>query len=322
MPVSKHRRKNKKPTPPASNKRASSAPTADQQPLPPVPDRRALEGIMARFTRDLFSGDAADDTATDGDPLSQAQEVMYGAWEAGTKRERTALAKRALEISDLCADAYVLLAEEAAKNLMEQRRYYEAAVSAGERALGASAFEEDVGHFWGLLETRPYMRARAALAQCLWRQGERADAVAHLQDMLRLNPGDNQGLRYILAGWLLAVRDHDTLEELIQSYDGDDLADWAYTRTLLAFRRHGPSSEAKEALKAAWTSNAFVPDLLLGAQRIPRRVPEMYGIGSREEAILYVLANLENWSATQGALPWLHEATRNLPPPKKRQRSY
>jgi hypothetical protein len=30
-------------------------------------------------------------------------------------------------------------------------------VAAGERSLGPKAFEEDAGHFWGILETRPYM---------------------------------------------------------------------------------------------------------------------------------------------------------------------
>ena len=108
-----------------------------------------------------FDGSDGDDAA-----LWQAQELMYEAWDTGAKRERIELAKRALEISDLCADAHVLLAEEVAKTLVEARRHYEAGVAAGERALGAQAFERDAGHFWGLLETRPYMRARAGLAEC------------------------------------------------------------------------------------------------------------------------------------------------------------
>jgi tetratricopeptide (TPR) repeat protein len=254
------------------------------------------------------------------DAPRRAQELMYDAWDADTKRERIALAKRALEISDSCADAHVMLAQEAAKNDIEARRHYEAGVAAGEKALGAKAFEEDVGHFWGILETRPYMRARAGLAQCLWEQGERSGAIAHLQDMLRLNPGDNQGLRYTLAGWLLAVHDHEALEKLFEAYDDDAGAEWAYSKALLAFRQHGPSPRAKAALKTAWTRNAFVPDLLIGARKIPRRIVEYYSLGSKEEAVFYALANQENWSATEGALQWLHDATRNLPPPTKKHR--
>jgi tetratricopeptide repeat protein len=45
----------------------------------------------------------------------------------------------------------------------------------------------------------PYMRARLGLAHSLWTAGRRDEAVQHLQDMLRLNPGDNQGVRYTLS---------------------------------------------------------------------------------------------------------------------------
>ena len=320
MPVSRNRRKNKKRSPLTLVKKAGPAPMADQKPLPPLPHRRAMEGIMAKLTGGLFAEDSFGDAGEGEDALRRAQELMYDAWDAGTKRERIALAKQALEISDLCADAHVLLAEEAAKNTIEARRHYEAGVAAGEKALGAETFEQNVGHFWGILETRPYMRARAGLAECLWEQGERDGAIAHLQDMLRLNPGDNQGLRHILAGWLLAVHDHEALEKLIEAYDDDAFAEWAYSKTLLAFRLHGPSPQAKAALKTAWSRNAFVPDLLIGARKIPRRVADYFGLGSKEEAALYVLTNKENWSATEGALQWLHDATRNLPPPTKKHR--
>lgn len=80
---------------------------------------------------------------------------------------------------------------------------YEQGVEAGERALGSEAFEEWEGHFWGILETRPYMRARHGLALCLWEAGESKKAIEHYTEMLRLNPGDNQGIRYVLAGCLL-----------------------------------------------------------------------------------------------------------------------
>ncbi len=45
----------------------------------------------------------------------KAQDVMYQAWDQAEPRKRIALANKALTISPLCADAYVLLAEEKAK---------------------------------------------------------------------------------------------------------------------------------------------------------------------------------------------------------------
>lgn len=130
--------------------------------------------------------------------LGQAQELIYNAWETADRKRRVALAQKAIGISPDCADAYVLLAEETA-TLDEALEFYRKGVEAGERALGRQAFESDAGHFWGILETRPYMRARAGLARCLWESGKRDEALAHYREMLRLNPNDNQGLRYVLV---------------------------------------------------------------------------------------------------------------------------
>ena len=49
------------------------------------------------------------------------------------------------------------------KNVISTR----AGLDAGELALGPEGFEEYDGHFWGFLETRPYMRARHGLALAL-----------------------------------------------------------------------------------------------------------------------------------------------------------
>lgn len=94
-----------------------------------------------------------------------AAHLMYDAWGASDPKRRIALAKKALGLSPLCADAYVLLAQETASNLDQAIELYRQGVEAGEMALGKAAFRDDVGHFWGLLETRPYMRARHGLAQ-------------------------------------------------------------------------------------------------------------------------------------------------------------
>jgi hypothetical protein len=71
-------------------------------------------------------------------------------------------------------------------------------------ALGPRGFKEYAGHFWGFLETRPYMRARAGLAGTLLKLGDVDGALAHYRDMLKLNPNDDQGIRYVLAGCLIS----------------------------------------------------------------------------------------------------------------------
>ena len=128
---------------------------------------------------------------------AKAQDMMYEAWEQTTSRSRIALARKALGISPLCADAYVLLAAEAARSVEEARDHYAKGVEAGELALGPHGLKKYAGHFWGFLETRPYMRARAGLASALLKLGDVDGAIDHFRDMLRLNPNDNQGIRYM-----------------------------------------------------------------------------------------------------------------------------
>ena len=74
---------------------------------------------------------------------------------------------------------------------------------------------KDVGHFWGLLETRPYTRVRHGLAQCLWHLGERGAASKRFQELLRLNPNDSQGVRYQLAACMLEAGEDDALDVLL-----------------------------------------------------------------------------------------------------------
>lgn len=62
----------------------------------------------------------------------------------------------------------------------------------------ANLFEEQVGHFWGILETRDYMRARYALVEALLKVKTYASVKAahdHIMDMLRLCRSDNMGVR-------------------------------------------------------------------------------------------------------------------------------
>jgi ST7 protein len=71
--------------------------------------------------------------------------------------QQSKLAKKALKFDPDCADALVLLANNA-HTLPEAAELYERGLRAAERSLGKDRFEEFAGHFWGFLETRPYMQ--------------------------------------------------------------------------------------------------------------------------------------------------------------------
>ena len=238
---------------------------------------------------------------------------MYRAFEERDPARRLQLAREALAVSPDCADAYVLLAEHTLSH-KETLALYEKGMTAAEKTLGPEAFQRDVGHFWGLLETRPYMRARLGLAFSLWATGRREEAVSHLQDMLRLNPGDNQGVRYTLAGFLLFLDRDDDLARLLQQFPDDSLAAWAYNRALLAFRQHGDTPEARDLLKTARKTNKHIIAYLVGKKFPPAQPPTHYSPGDENEALEYVGTCLAGWKSTPGAIAWLRA---NSAKPKK-----
>lgn len=290
MPKSRNTRKRGKKSKPAARRRKP-----ESQAFQPPPFG-AMEGL-------IHSMGAGSDSVSS--PEFRAQKLVYSAWELSDPGDRVRKAKRALEVWPDCADAWVLLAENQAKSLDEMHEFYAAGVKAGERALGEVVFAEHVGDFWGLFQTRPYMRARLGLARVLKEMGRTDEAVAHLRDMLRLNPGDNQGNRYLLLHMLLGAGQDEEAAALLDDYAEDGMAEWSYGRALVAYRQNGASDQAGELLAAALKRNAFVPAYLLGRRRIPKQLPARIGFGDNNEAIAYAADYKEIWKQTSGAIDWL-----------------
>ncbi|MEI9989537.1 MAG: hypothetical protein WDM86_05820 [Rhizomicrobium sp.] len=253
------------------------------------------------------------------DRLEQAQDIVFRAWEASSEKKAKQLAEKALKLSPLCADAYVLLAE-CAPTADEALDLWRRGVEAGAAALGRDAFEESAGDFWAILETRPYMRARAGLSVALWRSGRADEAIAHQRELLRLNPNDNQGNRYILAAWL-AERGLDAeLEKLLKRYRKDASAVWTWLSALLAFRRDGGDApKSRKALDVAFKENPYVAPYLLGDKALPDELPPYYAPGEDSEAIIYAEDIAAGWKRTPGALDWLRarEGGVRLTPPRR-----
>jgi tetratricopeptide (TPR) repeat protein len=298
-------------------------------------DRRAMERLTAeaeRFTqgtlfesleevnaalRERFSGPIDELPSTASTPLERAQDLMYRAFEARGRR-RIQLARRALELSADCADAYVLLAEES-RTLEAACALYEHGVAAGERALGPKVFAKDAGHFWGIVGTRPYMRARLGLAHSLEGLGRRDEAIEHYREVLRLDPSDNQGVRYaLLAALMLTGRDTET-EALLAQFEEESTALWRYGRALAVFRREGNSQAARECLRAALRSNRHVPAYLTGDAEPPGPAPDFYHPGDRDEAVVCDLEQGEAWRATPDAIRWLRAQAPSRRSGKKRR---
>ncbi len=268
-------------------------------------DFQSVEEANGFIQQFVGAGRAIPESLETMTPVERAQGKMYQAWGA-TGQRRVNLAREAMEISPLCADAYVLLAEETARTPEEAWKLYEVGMQMGERALGPEAFRESVGKFWGVLETRPYMRARQGVARALSEMDRREEAMAHYKELLRLNPDDNQGNRYELLCCFLGEGMDDEASKLLKEYD-EESTEWFYSRALLAYRKGGASAKAAKLLRKALAQNKWVPAYITGIKKAPKRLPAYVGVGDESEAVYYLQRYAEAWVGTPGVLVWFVE---------------
>lgn len=239
-------------------------------------------------------------------PKRRAEDLLEQAYEETSCVQMVKLAKQALEIYPHLPDAWIMIGEHSSGSPEKILPYFEKALEAGMKDLGEKFFKENKGHFWGMVESRPFMRAKAFLAQALWDLGRNDEAIVHYQECLELNPNDNQGLRDELVCWLM-IRDRvKEAEEVLKRYKNDAGALHAFNKALCLFRLHGvESKKASKQLVSAIVENPHVPKLLMGKKKMPAEAPDRYALGSVEEAFVYVEEASAAWKKTPGALDWL-----------------
>src|SRR5271166_1309418 len=152
------------------------------------------------------------------DPRERALDLVDRALETGNAAEVRKLMRQAVKLDPDCVDALLMLAKVTRLSASQYLGKMREAVRAGERTLGPEFFKANRGHFWLMIETRPYMRARFDLGMALGNNGDIAGAIAEFEGMLDLNPRDNQGVRDYLLALYLALQNLDGAARLLRDY--------------------------------------------------------------------------------------------------------
>ncbi|MGE6664434.1 SEC-C metal-binding domain-containing protein [Paenibacillus xylanexedens] len=240
-----------------------------------------------------------------GTSKEKAQALLSKAREASSSKRRVHLAETALEMYPDSSDAYLILAEES-DNENDARSYLKEGIAAGKRELGELFFEENKGDFWGLHETRPYIRICKSYAESCWFGGDTKEAAQILEHMLELNTEDNTGARYLLAAVYLYSNQLDQAEQLLEEYGrGDAATAFAYDKIILEYKKNGITSQLKMLYRVARGVNKHVPDYLLGLKRLPHNLPDFVGMGDSDEAIEYVIMHSRLWASAPDLLKWM-----------------
>jgi len=190
-------------------------------------------------------------------------------------------------------------------NPLETIEDYQRAIDLFRSTKGEEYFEENQGYFWGMLETRPFMMHLLEQSMLLWDAGQKDRAVSQLQYILKLNPNDNQGLRYVLMSRLLEIDRLDEARELFDFYDEDYSADWLFSKLLLSIKSNEDKDFIGKLYEEAVEENEFIVPFLVGKKKIPRELPTFYSPGDEDEAIIYVDLAQRAWKKNKKAIKML-----------------
>lgn len=161
---------------------------------------------------------------------------------------------------------------------------------------------------WGWLENRPFLRAFHGAVLCYLRRRRWNKAIPLMKDILEWNPGDHQGIRYLIGSAYLRagmLDDAGTALDLQGDIDPGSLYDLGL---LLYIRRQ--HTAAATALRRGFVENGYIAEILCG---MPRPLPLAIWHGSNldnvDYAEDYVRMFGELWRRKYGAvafLRWLH----------------
>jgi tetratricopeptide (TPR) repeat protein len=170
------------------------------------------------------------------------------------------------------------------------RKYYET----GYR-IGLLAIPEDFkGQLpWGIIENRPFLRATQGFGLALLRKKRTIEACEAFESLLRLNPNDNQGVRFLLVDIYLNERAIPKARAVLAAHQPDGMN--IYSMALLE-ALEGRRREALRWLCRAVSYNPWVPDMIVGDEEFPNaEAPEYVTVGSQTEAEEYLRKLARLW---------------------------
>lgn len=233
----------------------------------------------------------------------EAEELVYEAMELEGEAQKE-LIMEALDLDPNCIAAYHLLGDAEIHPAIALAFFERGIMIGAERFQSEEYLKQNMGHFWGLTETRPFMRCLQGAADSQFFLGHIYEAMGIWTLMIELNTNDNQGVRYDLMLSLAGLADHESFEKLDKQYKDDASCAAHFNRVLYQFTKHGAGPQALRALQAARSRNKFVVPMLLKEEAPPFGVSG-YTLGSKEEAIAYMDKAHIVWSGVPGAKDWL-----------------
>ena len=225
----------------------------------------------------------------DDDQKFKSDDLLEEAYNTSSKTKAIKLAKQALELNpeNIDAECFIVEFEE---NLIKKLSKIEDIVKKATKLLEKDNMfdKENIGYFWGMMGTRPYMRARNMKITILMDLGRYTDAIKECEEMLKLCESDNLGIRYTLIGLYCILEKFEECEKLYKKFN-EYSAFMLFPMAIMYFKK-GDYKKSKKFLRDLQGVNPYIIKILKNDITTVENSEniEYYAPGSREEASIII----------------------------------
>ena len=183
------------------------------------------------------------------DKIHKAEELTESGQTEAAKNKLKTIIKEAPDAIEPYNDLYFCLLQE--DNDVEAKERLESAAHHFYNLLPEQLRNEDGQRLnWEFLENRPFLRLYCNLGREYLDEKAFGLANAIFDQLLKWNPGDNQGVRELKVQCCFELDDMDEVLTICREYRDDLLASVLYAEPL-ALIRQGQTQKARKALKTA-----------------------------------------------------------------------
>ena len=208
-----------------------------------------MDALLQQYVTMLNAGDVSLEPMQDEE---SADAFLERAQEAGSRREMLKWIRKAREVEPDHVDAALMEIEETSKNPYEQEmRLFELQQKAEKQLREQGYFRKaSIGDFWGLIETRPYMRVCQTYVGTLLMNRKMRLAAKACESMLRLCKND----RYTLIHLYGYLEEEQAAHKLFDAYNGDWGTRFPLAMAVLSYKQ-GKEEMAKKYLQVLLNNN-------------------------------------------------------------------
>ena len=175
-------------------------------------------------------------------------------------------ARKALALDPDNLDAERIIIFYSTRTIYESIPLFEKALSRGKEIMERKGYAESIGDYWGILETRPYIRLYCAYVQALIDCRMMKKAADACEEIIRLNEGDNTGTRYTLMHIYAYLEDEERALALYNRYNEHPECMLLIPLSVIYYKK-GDYEQAYAYLKIAMDANKDTRRFIRAMQR-------------------------------------------------------